>query len=91
MLVLRSPTSRRGIRMVSASTIIVCETCARRRTEEIGSAVFVRVAWTSTARKRTEQQVWKVLREWCPWNDWKKVLKGCWLAMLLSPGERDLS
>jgi len=43
------------------------------------------------ARKRTGQQVWKVLREWCPWNDSNEVLERCWQATLLSPEERDPS
>lgn len=41
------------------------------------------------ARKRTGDQVWKVLRQWCPWDDSNEVLERCWRATLLSPEERD--
>lgn len=41
------------------------------------------------ARRRTGDQVWKVLREWCPWDSSNVVLERCWSATLLSPEERD--
>lgn len=41
------------------------------------------------ARKRTGDQVWKVLRQWCPWNESNEALERCWRATLLSPEERD--
>ena len=43
------------------------------------------------ARKRTGYEVWKVLREWCPWDSSNEVLERCWRATLLSPEERDPS
>jgi len=43
------------------------------------------------ARKRTAAQVWKVLREWCPWDESNPVLERCWRATLLSEEERDPS
>ncbi len=43
------------------------------------------------ARRKTSQQVWKVLREWCPWNDSNDVLEHCFQATLLRPEERDPS
>jgi hypothetical protein len=41
------------------------------------------------ARKRTAEKVWKVLREWCPWDESNEVLERCWKATLVSPDERD--
>ena len=41
------------------------------------------------ARKQTSKQVWKVLREWCPWNESNEVLERCFQATLLRPEERD--
>ena len=40
------------------------------------------------ARERTGGQVWKVLREWCPWDDSNEVLERCFRATLLRPEER---
>jgi hypothetical protein len=41
------------------------------------------------ARQQTGKQVWKVLREWCPWNDSNEVMERCFQATLLRPEERD--
>lgn len=41
------------------------------------------------ARERTAAQVWKVLREWCPWDDSNDVLERCFKATLLRPDQRD--
>ena len=41
------------------------------------------------ARQQTGKQVWKVLREWCPWNDSNEVLERCFQATLARPEERD--
>ncbi|CAK4032820.1 hypothetical protein AC579_7369 [Lecanosticta acicola] len=41
------------------------------------------------ARRRSSQQVWKVLREWCPWDADNGVLEQCFNATLLPPSERD--
>jgi hypothetical protein len=41
------------------------------------------------ARQQTSKQVWKVLRDWCPWNDSNDVLERCFQATLLRPEERD--
>ena len=43
------------------------------------------------ARQRTSKQVWKVLREWCPWDESNEVLERCFQATLLRPEERDPS
>ena len=43
------------------------------------------------ARKKTGPQVWKVLREWCPWDDSNDVLEKCFAVTLLRPEERDPS
>ena len=43
------------------------------------------------ARRRTADQVWKVLREWSPWDKDNEVLERCFKATLLSPEERDPS
>lgn len=43
------------------------------------------------ARRRTGDQVWKVLREWCPWDDSNDVLETCFRVTLLRPEERDPS
>ena len=40
------------------------------------------------ARERTSKQVWKVLREWCPWDDSNEVLERCFRATLVRPEER---
>jgi hypothetical protein len=42
------------------------------------------------ARRRTAEQVWKVLREWCPWDDSNGQLKPCLQATLVPPEERGL-
>ena len=42
------------------------------------------------ARQQTSKQVWKVLREWCPWDDSNQVLERCFQATLLRREERDL-
>jgi hypothetical protein len=41
------------------------------------------------AREQTSKQVWKVLREWCPWDDSNDVLERCFKATLMRPEERD--
>jgi hypothetical protein len=41
------------------------------------------------ARQRTADRVWKVLREWCPWDDSNPVLQRCFQATLLKPEERE--
>lgn len=41
------------------------------------------------ARQRTSERVWKVLREWCPWDDSNEVLQRCFQATLVKPEERD--
>lgn len=41
------------------------------------------------ARRQTSQQVWKVLREWCPWDESNEVLERCFQATLLRPEDRD--
>ena len=41
------------------------------------------------ARQRTSKQVWKVLRDWCPWDESNDVLERCFQATLLRPEERD--
>lgn len=41
------------------------------------------------ARRRTADRVWKVLRQWCPWDDSNEVLERCFQATLLSPEERN--
>lgn len=41
------------------------------------------------ARKRSGQKVWKVLREWCPWDESNPVLERCWRATVLRPEERE--
>ena len=41
------------------------------------------------AREQTSEKVWKVLREWCPWDDSNDVLERCFQATLLRPEERD--
>ncbi|EMD01055.1 hypothetical protein BAUCODRAFT_193954 [Baudoinia panamericana UAMH 10762] len=43
------------------------------------------------ARQRTAAQVWKVLREWCPWDDSNEVLERCFQATLLRPEERTVA
>ncbi|KAK4508321.1 hypothetical protein PRZ48_002059 [Zasmidium cellare] len=41
------------------------------------------------ARRRSGDQVWRVLREWCPWDDSNPVLEQAWRATLVPPEERD--
>lgn len=41
------------------------------------------------ARKRTAQAVWKVLRQWCPWDESNPVLERCWKVTTLRPEERE--
>jgi hypothetical protein len=41
------------------------------------------------ARKRTAQEVWRVLRRWCPWESANPVLERCWRATVLRPEERE--
>lgn len=41
------------------------------------------------ARKRTSAQAWKVLRDWCPWDESNDVLERCFQATLLRPEERE--
>ena len=43
------------------------------------------------ARKQTSAQVWKVLRDWCPWDESNDVLEKTFQATLLRPEERDSS
>lgn len=43
------------------------------------------------ARKQSGPQVWKVLRDWCPWDTDNEVLQRCFEATLLRPEERDPS
>ncbi|GAB1737520.1 hypothetical protein NU219Hw_g1831t1 [Hortaea werneckii] len=40
------------------------------------------------ARRRTGEKVWKVLREWCPWDDSNDQLERCFQATLMRPEER---
>ncbi|KAK0941377.1 hypothetical protein LTR29_007064 [Friedmanniomyces endolithicus] len=40
------------------------------------------------ARHRTAERVWKVLREWCPWDESNEVLERCFRVTLLRPEER---
>ncbi|KAK0335955.1 hypothetical protein LTR59_002005 [Friedmanniomyces endolithicus] len=40
------------------------------------------------ARHRTAERVWKVLREWCPWEQSNEVLERCFRVTLLRPEER---
>jgi len=39
------------------------------------------------ARHATAETVWKVLREWCPWDSSNGVLERCFRATLLRPEE----
>lgn len=41
------------------------------------------------ARHRTATQVWKTLREWCPWEESNDQLERCFRVTLLRPEERD--
>ena len=43
------------------------------------------------ARRRTSQQVWKMLRQWCPWDESNDLLERCFQATLQRPEERDPS
>ncbi|KAK0254781.1 hypothetical protein LTS09_010252 [Friedmanniomyces endolithicus] len=40
------------------------------------------------ARHRTAERVWKVLKEWCPWDESNEVLERCFRVTLLRPEER---
>ncbi|KAJ8610127.1 hypothetical protein MRB53_038734 [Persea americana] len=40
------------------------------------------------ARQTSALQVWKTLREWCPWEESNQVLERCFKATLLRPEER---
>jgi len=40
------------------------------------------------ARRRTGEKAWKVLREWCPWDDSNDQLERCFQATLMRPEER---
>ncbi|KAK3633340.1 hypothetical protein LTR56_007980 [Elasticomyces elasticus] len=41
------------------------------------------------ARRRTGEQLWKVLREWCPWDESNDVLRRSYEVTLLRPEERN--
>lgn len=41
------------------------------------------------ARKRTGADVWKILKEWCPWDADNDVLEDCFRVTLLRPEERE--
>ena len=41
------------------------------------------------ARDQTSPKVWKVLRDWCPWDSSNEVLERCFMATLQRPEERD--
>ncbi|KAF2162209.1 hypothetical protein M409DRAFT_69149 [Zasmidium cellare ATCC 36951] len=41
------------------------------------------------ARRRSGDQVWRKLREWCPWEEANPVLERAWRATLVPPEERD--
>lgn len=41
------------------------------------------------ARRRTSQQLWKVLREWCPWDESNEVLQKCFDVTLVPPEQRE--
>ena len=41
------------------------------------------------ARHKTSKQVWKVLRQWCPWDESNDQLERCFQATLLRPEEPD--
>lgn len=43
------------------------------------------------ARKRSGPTVWKVLREWCPWDRSNVVLERAFQVTLVPPEERDPS
>ena len=40
------------------------------------------------ARARTGEGVWRVLKEWCPWESSNEVLRRCFEASLVRPEER---
>ena len=40
------------------------------------------------ARRRTKEKVWKVLKEWCPWDSSNEVLGRCFEVTLLRREER---
>jgi len=41
------------------------------------------------ARQKTGAQVWKVLKDWCPWEADNECLERCFQATLLPPEQRD--
>ena len=41
------------------------------------------------ARHKTSKQVWKILRDWCPWDESNDQLERSFQATLLRPEERD--
>lgn len=41
------------------------------------------------ARQETSERLWKVLREWCPWDESNEVLERCFRATLMPREERD--
>jgi len=41
------------------------------------------------ARHKTAPTAWKVLREWCPWDESNEVLERCFRVTLLRPQERN--
>lgn len=43
------------------------------------------------ARRRSGPTVWKVLREWCPWDRSNSVLERAFQVTLVPPEERDPS
>ncbi|TKA24943.1 hypothetical protein B0A50_06041 [Salinomyces thailandicus] len=40
------------------------------------------------ARRRTGEEVWRVLRAWCPWDRANGELERCWRVTMLRPEER---
>nr|POE74804.1 hypothetical protein CFP56_37335 [Quercus suber] len=54
----------------------------RGTTEDVGLERY-------EARKRTADVVWKVLREWCPWDRSNEVLERCFRVTLLRAEERE--
>jgi hypothetical protein len=40
------------------------------------------------ARKKTSAKVWKILRDWCPWDEANEALERCFQVTLLRPEER---
>lgn len=41
------------------------------------------------ARQLSADQVWRTLRQWCPWDDSNDVLERCFKATLVRPEDRD--